>query len=92
LSELRARIAKRFIMSDLYVIAWVDVPARHHPINFRDNVTVTKVELCLNEIALGGFELGLGLYDSRGVRRQSSKRPVDITSIQVLELLEHLLG
>jgi hypothetical protein len=33
----------------------------------------------------------LRLFDGGCIRRQFSQRPVDIASIQVLELFEHLL-
>src|SRR5262249_45551326 len=73
------------------VIAWIDVSARYHPVNLSDNVAVTKVELGLIEIAVGGVEFGLRLLDGRCIRRQSSKPAVDIALIQALELLDHLL-
>ena len=79
------------VLPDLHVIARIDISARHDAINLGDDVTVTKVELGLNEIAVGGFELRLRLLDGRCIRRQSGERAVDIALIQLLELLDHLL-
>ena len=79
------------ILPNLHIITRIDVSARHNAINLGDNVTVTKFELGLNEIAVGGFELRLRLLDGRRISRQPGKRAVDVTLIQFLELLDHLL-
>jgi hypothetical protein len=71
--------------------ARIDVSACHNPANLSDNVTVTKIEFGLSEIALGGFEFRLRLLDGWSTRRQPSKRACDIALILILELLDHLL-
>jgi hypothetical protein len=62
----------------LHIVARIDVSARHNAINIRDDIAVTKVELGLNEIAFGGFELGFRLLDGRRIVRISGQRAVDI--------------
>ena len=89
--DLAKRPDRHQILPNLHIIAWIDISARHNTVNLSDNVTVTKVEFGLNEIAVGGFEFRLRLLDGRCIRRQSSKRAVDIALIQSLELLDHLL-
>jgi hypothetical protein len=68
----------------LHVIAWIDVSARDHAVNFRDDVTVAKVELGLIEVAVSGIELGLRPLDGRRARRQSSKRAVATSPLSTL--------
>ena len=75
----------------MHIIARIDISARHDPVNLSNNVTVTKIEFGLNEVALGGFELGFRLLDRRRIIRKSGQRAVDIALIQAFELLEHLL-
>jgi hypothetical protein len=75
----------------LHIIARIDISARHNSINIRDDTAVTEVEFRLNEIALGGSELGFRLLDGRRIIRKCGERTVDIALIEVLELLEHLL-
>ena len=51
-----------------------------------------QVQLRLGEIALGGFELGLGLLHRRCFRRQPVKGEVDVAfGGRFLEGLQHLL-
>jgi hypothetical protein len=42
----------------LNVVAGIDVPARDDAVNLRDDITITKVQFGLSEIAVGGLELG----------------------------------
>jgi hypothetical protein len=53
----------------VHIIAWIDVSARYNPINLSDNVTVTKVELGLNDC---GFDCVSLRYDRTGLRRISA--------------------
>ena len=52
------RTERHQALAGLHVIARVDVPPRHDAVNLSDDVTVTKVELGLNQVTIGGFELG----------------------------------
>ena len=88
--SLSDRIAIRDL-PNLHIVARIDISARHNAINVRDDIAVAKVEFSLNEIALGGFELGFRLLDGRRIIRQSGQRAVDIAMIQAFELLEHRL-
>jgi hypothetical protein len=62
----------------LNVIARIDVPARDDAVDLRDDVTITKIQFGLSEIAVGGFEFSLGLLDGRSLGRELSKIAVDV--------------
>jgi hypothetical protein len=57
----------------LNVIARIDVPARDDAVDLRDDVTITKIQFGLSEIAVGGFEFSRGLLDGRSPGRELSK-------------------
>ena len=71
------RIAIR-ALADLDIVAGIDVAARDDAVDLRDDVAVAKVQLGLSQIALGGFELGLGLLDGGRVRREPGEDAVDV--------------
>jgi hypothetical protein len=73
----------------LNVIARINVPARDDAVNLRDDVTITKVQFGLSEIAVGDFEFSLGLFDGRSLGRELSEIAVDVAPF--CELIEHLL-
>ena len=87
--DLVERADRHQALADLDIVARIDVSARDDAIDLRDDVAVAQVEFGLGEIALGGFELGLGLLDVRRVGRQPSEGAVDVALF--FELLEHLL-
>ena len=83
------RADRHQILANLNVIARIDVPARDDAVDLRDDVTITKVQFGLSEIAVGGFELGLGLLDGRSLGRELGEIAVDVALF--CELVEHLL-
>src|SRR6516225_291608 len=54
--DLAERSDRHQILSNLHIIARIDISARHNPVNLCNDIAVTKIEFSLNEIALGGFE------------------------------------
>ena len=77
-------------LTDLHIVAWIDVSARDDAIDLRDDVAVAKIQLGLVEIALGDLELGLGLLDVRRVRRQPVEGAIDVAFF--FERLDHVTG
>jgi hypothetical protein len=90
--DLAERADRHQTLPDLNIVARIDISARDDAIDLRRDVAITKVQLGHSEIAVGGFELGLGLLDGRRRRRQASERTVDVAfGIELFELFEHLL-
>ena len=90
--DLVERADRHQALSDLNVITRIDVSARDDAVDVCDDVTIAKVEFSQSEVALGGFEFGLGLLDGRRFRRQPIERAVDIAlGIELFEVFEHLL-
>ena len=87
--DIAERADRHQILANLNVIARINVPARDDAVNLRDDVTITKVQFGLSEIAVGDFEFSLGLLDSRSLGRELSKIAVDVALF--FELREHLL-
>src|ERR1700722_2104757 len=85
--DFRERANRHQALADLDEIARIDIAAGDGPVDLRDDVGVTKIQLGLREIAPGGFEFRLGLLDGRRMGRQLSERAVDVA--QFFELLEH---
>ena len=54
--DLVERSDRHQILPNLHIIARIDISASHDAVNLSDNVAVTKVEFCLNEISVGGFD------------------------------------
>ena len=76
--DLVERADRHQALPDLNIVAGVDVAARDDAIDLGDDVAIAKVELGQSEIALGGFELGLGLLDGRRICREPVERAVDV--------------
>src|SRR5215831_2310792 len=90
--DLAERADRHQALSDLNIIARIDIPARDDAVNLRDNVTIAKVEFGQSEVALGGPEFSLGLLDRRRFRRQPIERAVDVAlGIEFFEFFDHLL-
>src|SRR6516162_6960602 len=87
--DIVERADRHQILANLHVISRVDVPARNDAVNLCDDVTITKIQFGLSEIAFGGFELGFGLLDGRSLGRDLSEIAVDVAVF--CELVEHLL-
>ena len=87
--DLAQRADRHQILTNLHVIARIDVPARHDAVNVRADVAVTQIKFSLSELAFGEFELGLGLFDGRSLGLEPSKCAVYVALF--FELFEHLL-
>jgi hypothetical protein len=87
--DLGERADRHQALPDLNIIARIDVSARDHAVDFGGDVAISKVELGERKIAVGGFELGLGLLDGRRVRGKPSERGVDVALL--FELFNQLL-
>ena len=81
------RANRHQVLADLNIVAGIDVAARDDAVDLRCDIAVTKIQLGLREIALGGFEFRLGLLDGRGIGRELGERAVDVA--QFFELVEH---
>ncbi len=77
-------------LANLHIVARVDVSACDDPIDLRDDVAVAEIEFGLVEIALGDFELGLGLLDVRRVGREPGESAIDVAFL--FERLDHVTG
>ena len=56
------------------IVAGIDIAAGDNTVNFRDDLTIAKVQFSLSEIAFGRFEFRLGLLDGRRPRHQLRQR------------------
>ena len=72
--DFAERADRHQVLPDLHVVARIDVSARDDAVDLRDDVAVAKVEFSLGEIAPGGFEFRLRLFDGRRIRRQAARR------------------
>ena len=61
--DLRQRANGHQALSDLDVVAGVDVAARHHAVDLADDVAVAEIQLGLIQIAAGLLQFGLRLLD-----------------------------
>ena len=78
-------------LSDLNIVAGVDVPASNDSIDLRYNITVTEVKLGLLQVALCLFELCLGLFDPRSLVYKLRKEKVEIAiGCTFHKLVQHL--
>ena len=88
--DVGQRADRHQALANLNVIARIDVSSRDDAIDLRDDVTVAQIKLGLGEIALGDFEIGLGLLDVRRVGRQPSEGAIDVAFL--FERLDHVTG
>jgi hypothetical protein len=74
-------------LSDLNIVARIDISAGDDAIDLRNDVAIPKVELGQNEVALGRFDFSVGLFDGGCIRDQPSEGAVNIAlRIQLVEL------
>jgi hypothetical protein len=79
--DLAERADRHQALSDLNVVARIDIAARDDAVDLRNNIGVFKVELGQSEVAFGGFELGLCLLDGRRLSGQHVEPAVDGTEL-----------
>lgn len=86
---IRQRSDRHETLADLNVVARIDVSPRDDAVDLGDHVAIPQVEFGLSEIAVGGLDLGLGLFDVRRFRGQPSEGVVDVALL--CEGREHLI-
>jgi hypothetical protein len=89
--DLAERADRHQALSDLDIVARIDIPARDDAVDLRDDVAIAKVEFSQREVAFGGFEFGLCLLGRRRLCRQPIERAVEVAfGVELFELVEHL--
>jgi hypothetical protein len=74
------------------VVAGIHVAPRDDAVDFGNDVAIAQIQVGLIEIALGLGQLGLGLFDGRGVLR-SGVDAVDVSlRVALVKVGDHLLG
>ena len=90
--DFRERADRHQTLTDLNIIAGIDIAAGHHAVDLAVNVAIAQVQLGLIEIGLGLHHLGFRLFDAGGVRDQFFEYLVDVAAlVSFTKLFEHLV-